>query len=121
MKKVILYIVCFSFILLTPVASFGVGTLGDASGNLNTVAGGAGVDTSQSVGTIVGQIIKVALTLVGLIFLVLTVYAGFMWMTARGEPDKVEKAKKIISSSLIGMFIVVTAYAITALVTGAFS
>lgn len=67
--------------------------------------------------TLVGSIINAALSMVGLIFLVLMVYAGFLWMTASGEESQVEKAQDIIKGSIIGIVVVVSAYAITAFVT----
>ena len=85
---------------------------------LGTVAGGAGVDTSRSIAGVSGQVISAALSLVGLAFLLLMVYAGFLWMTARGEEEQVTKAKKIISATLIGLVLILSAYAITVFVTG---
>ncbi len=61
----------------------------------------------------VGQIIGIALSLVGVIFLVLMVYGGFMWMTAGGESEKVKKAKTLITNAVIGLIIITAAYMIT--------
>lgn len=61
-------------------------------------------------------IIKPVLGLVGLIGLVFTVYAGFLWMTAAGDEKKVKKAKDILQSVIIGAVIMVAAYAVTNLV-----
>lgn len=91
--------------------------LKDAGKNLGTIADKSGV-SKQDVGTIAGTAINAALTLVGLIFLILMVYAGFLWMTARGEESQIEKAKGMITAAIIGLVIVLSAYAITALVTG---
>lgn len=64
----------------------------------------------------IGQIIKVMLSLVGVIFLGLTVYAGILWMTASGSEEKTEKATKILSACVIGLLITVSAYSITVFV-----
>ena len=56
--------------------------------------------------------------MVGLIFLILMIYAGYLWMTARGEEGPIETAKKIITSSIIGFVLVASAYAITVFVGG---
>ena len=48
-----------------------------------------------------------------MIFLLLTVYAGYLWLTARGEEEPIKKAQKIIIASVIGLVIVVSAYSIT--------
>ncbi len=95
--------------------------LKNSGGNLNKIGKAAGVNTEQDVGSMVGGIISAALSLVGVIFLALMVYAGFLWMTASGEADQITKAKNIIVSSLIGLGVVLSAYAITAFVTGSLS
>ena len=44
------------------------------------------------------------------------VYAGFLWMNARGDDSQIEKAQDIIRAAIIGMAITVGAYSITAFV-----
>ncbi len=61
----------------------------------------------------VGQIIKIVLGLLGIIFLGLTVYAGFLWMTAAGEEEKVTKAVGILRMAVIGLIIVLAATSLT--------
>jgi hypothetical protein len=62
-------------------------------------------------------VIKGILALVGTIFFVLTIYAGILWMTARGDDKKVEKSIDIIRSSIIGLAVTLAAYSITYFVT----
>jgi hypothetical protein len=68
---------------------------------------------ANTVEGIVGIVISAALGLLGVIFLILIVYGGYIWMMARGDESKVEKAKDTISRSIIGLIIVLAAYAIT--------
>jgi len=76
----------------------------------------------QSIGEWVGaKIITPALALVGVIFLVLMVYAGFLWMTAGGKADQVTKAKDLMIRAVIGVIIISAAYAITTFVFSALS
>lgn len=91
-----------------------------AGTQLNKVATKAGTQDQGDISTIAGTTINAALQLVGLIFMALTVYAGILWMTARGNEDQVQKAQKIITASLIGLIITISAYAITVFVTGRF-
>lgn len=63
------------------------------------------------------SIIQVALSLMGTVFFLLTVYAGFLWMTARGDDEKVNKAIKTIRGAVIGLAVVLSAYAVTGFVT----
>jgi len=62
---------------------------------------------------IAGNIVQAVLGLVGIIFFCLTVYAGFLWMTAGGEEEKVTKAKDLLRQAIIGLAVVLSAYAIT--------
>lgn len=67
----------------------------------------------QSMTDIIAVIIKTFLSLLGIIFTVLMLYGGYMWMTAQGDESKVEKAKSTIQSAVIGLIIVVSTYSIT--------
>ena len=112
--------VSFFSLITMPAIVAGQG-LKDAFGGtkspLNTVANQAGVKDVDSVGTVSGRIINTALTLVGLIFLLLMVYGGYLWMTARGDEGQVEKAQSIIRNAIIGIVLVIAAYAITYFIT----
>ena len=64
---------------------------------LDDVPTGAGL-SDQELPVIIGNILGVALGLLGIVFLVLMLYAGFMWMTAGGNDDKVGEGRKWIIS-----------------------
>ncbi len=87
--------------------------------NLGKVTKSSGL--SFSLESTIGTVIKGALSLVGTIFLILTVYAGILWMTARGDDSQVEKSQNIIRASIIGLFITLSAYAITYYITNRLS
>jgi Zn-dependent protease with chaperone function len=63
------------------------------------------------------RIINVILGLLGTVATVLMVYAGFSWMTAAGNDDKIETAKKTIFAAVLGLIIIMMSYAITRFVT----
>lgn len=109
------------FSAITPLSVFAQGNLNQADDNLQNVQKGIGGNVPSDISVVVGNIIKTVLSLVGIIFLILTVYAGYLWMTARGEDEQVSKAKEIIKSSITGLFVVVSAYAITVFITARFS
>lgn len=118
MKKAKSFLIgLFIFALCAPALSLAQGNLDDALGHLGKTGEKAGVEQDSDLSSIVGTIINAALSLVGIIFLVLMVYAGYMWMTAAGDEEKTGKAKKIITASIIGVILVVGAYAITVFVT----
>ncbi len=73
---------------------------------------GAGYSTLP-IEQLIGQLIQVVLGIVGVLFLVLTVYAGVLWMTAGGTSKNVETAKGILRNSVIGLVIIIAAYALT--------
>ena len=54
---------------------------------------------------------------VGLIAAGYIVYAGIMYVTAYGDPNKIQKAKQGLTFSIIGLIVVLLAAAITAFVT----
>ncbi len=62
---------------------------------------------------IIGVVIGVILSLLGVVFLILIIYGGILWMTAAGNEDQIAKSKKVIRNSIIGLIIVVGAYAVT--------
>lgn len=72
--------------------------------------------TAQDPRIIIGRIIQGALGLLGIIAICLILYAGFLWMTAAGEAEKVEKAKRILAQAAIGLFIISSSFAITSFI-----
>ncbi len=62
---------------------------------------------------IIGKIVGAALAFIGILFFILMIYGGFLWMTARGNEQQVEKAKELIIAATIGLIIILAAYAIT--------
>ena len=88
---------------------------------LKSTAGEAGLGTQTDIATIVGKIIKVVFSLVGIILVVLMIAGGFMWMTSAGNAEKVDKAKKLMSSVLIGLIIIILAYSISYFIIGKLS
>lgn len=62
---------------------------------------------------IVGQAISIVLGFLGVILLGLLIYGGFVWMTARGEEEQVQKAQQIITRAIVGIVIIMAAYAVS--------
>ena len=63
---------------------------------------------------VIGQVIKFLLSFLGIFFLGLIIYGGFLWMTDRGNQDQVKKAQSVLRNAVIGLIIVLAAYGITA-------
>jgi len=84
---------------------------------------GAGFNTSASSGDnvplIIGGIIKIILSFLGIIFFIFVLYGGFLWMTAGGKEDQVTKAIDMVKNASIGLIIIVVAYALSAFIMDA--
>ena len=84
----------------------------------NTSARPAIAQSATDISTSVGTIIGAGLAFIGVLFFILMIYGGFLWMTAQGNEQQVEKAKNLIIAAIIGLVIVMSAYAITAYIGG---
>lgn len=71
------------------------------------------VPGSTGLADIIQIVISAFLGLLGIIFIVLIIYAGYNWMTAGGEEEKVSKAKDTLTRAVIGLIIIIAAYSIT--------
>jgi len=90
-----------------------------SSSGLSTTGKGAGYNIEGATQTpeyFISQIIQIVLSFLGVLFLGLMIYAGFMWITAAGNGQKADKAKEIVIESAIGLIIVIVAYAITSFI-----
>lgn len=74
---------------------------------------GYGAANETTLAETIGYVIKVILSVTGIIFTALMVYAGFLWMTAKGDESKVEKAQETIKAAIIGLVITLGAYSVT--------
>lgn len=84
--------------------------------NLNAVGAQSGIAGGSDLTTIIGRIIYVALSFVGIILLGLLIYAGYLWMTSGGDAAKIEQAKSYIKNAVIGLVIIVSSFAITSFI-----
>lgn len=115
MKNIILFlfvIISFCFFGLevsasTFAADSGLGETGWEAGYMEANL------ADDTLPQIIGNVIRTILLFIGVFFLILTIYAGFIWMFSRGNSDQVEKAKKILQNAFIGLIVVLLAYAIT--------
>ena len=68
--------------------------------------------TSKSPIDIAVSIINWFLGILALIALGVIIYGGILWMTSGGNPEKIDKAKKTLTRGLIGLLIILAAWAI---------
>lgn len=103
----------------------------DGSGQdpLDAVAGNAGYDVRAGgktgafdfISPVLSRIIQTAVSLLGVIFILLIIYGGYLWMSDQGNEEQVTKAKKIITAAVLGLIIVVSSYAISIFIVNAFA
>ena len=82
---------------------------------LEQVAAGAGMRKVDPL-ILVANIGRLVLSFLGLILVIMIIYAGILWGTSGGNEEKIMKAKKIIVSGIIGLLIVVFAFSIVSFV-----
>jgi len=105
MKKFLTIVFTLSLLVLPLCTVFAL----DAANDLPT-----GIDVgTQDLKTSIGQIVNIVLSIMGLIFFILFVVAGFKWMTAAGNEDAIESAKSIMTAAVIGLIITLLAWAIS--------
>lgn len=88
--------------------------LGEVQGELN-LPGDSTLDETALRDVIV-RIVKILLGFLGLIAVIIIIYAGFIWMTAAGNEEKVSTARATLTAGLIGLIIIIAAYALTSFV-----
>ncbi len=67
---------------------------------------------SRDIRIIIADLVNIVLGLLGVFFVVLLVIAGYRYLTAQGNPDSAKKALGTITSAVIGLAIVLSAYVI---------
>ena len=87
--------------------------------NVKSLGLSYGADTglgSTDIRTTTAKIIRVAMSLLGIVAVVIVLIGGFKWMTAGGNDEQVGEAKKWIFSGIIGLAIILSAYALASFV-----
>lgn len=84
-----------------------------AGADVKAIGGFAGVSNVEDPRQIIGNVINIALGFLGIVLLAYLLYAGFLWMTAGGSSEKVDQAKGMIKNAIIGLVIIVAAFAIS--------
>jgi heme/copper-type cytochrome/quinol oxidase subunit 2 len=110
MKKI--FFAAFTTVLCLPLTAlaldYGLGTAADGT-NLTPV----------SAEVLAANVIRIILGFVGIIFLLLVIYAGFLWMVGGrdGNEEAISKAKSLLTNATIGLLVIVAAYSITYYIT----
>ena len=107
-------VLCLPFLVFAQAVKSDTGildrvkTVGDSGGFSST--------SEESLARNLGLLVRTIMSFLGIIFIILTIVAGFKWMTASGNEKQVEDAKKNITNAVIGLVITISSYAIWRLV-----
>jgi len=94
------------------VAILAVPAVAAAQVNVDPTIGGTfGLGSADLQSTVI-NIVQWLLGFLGLIAVIIILYGGFVWMTAGGNEERIAKAKKIITAAVVGLIIVLLAWAI---------
>lgn len=119
-------LIFFLIFSLTPIFVEGSFSFIDNTG-LKTTADKTGhtkqklFNSPESLETGAGAIVMMVLSLLGVIFMVLIIFGGVLWMTAGGNEQRVDKAKTTITRAVIGLAVVLLAYAMSIFIVSIFA
>jgi hypothetical protein len=82
------------------------------NGGLDTLQGNVKLGSDINIIDTIARIINFVLGFLGIIALVIILIAGFQWMTAAGNEEKITTAKKMLGAAVIGLVIILASFAI---------
>lgn len=116
---VIFCLLAVSFLLFEPVLAQtdGAGSGSSIYGNIQKAVEGTPASQQTNALSIVGGIVNVILSMVGVALVLTIIYAGILWgFLSNGDSAKINKAKQIITNAVIGLLLVFASYAIASFV-----
>ncbi|KKQ40374.1 MAG: hypothetical protein US58_C0021G0006 [Candidatus Magasanikbacteria bacterium GW2011_GWA2_37_8] len=115
MLKKIVYFFLFVSLLIVPLSLVLAAGGNYGADEAMQATGGALKSTVAGVSSpieLIGKVIAIGLSFLGIIFFGLIFYAGFTWMIAMGNSEKISKAKDILEAAAVGLVLVLAAYGI---------
>lgn len=116
LKKIKIKLIFINLIAIFLIPTLAWAGESDIKDLLNQAAGpqGAGFDISPELaqtglGTVVGTVAQMFISIFGIIFICYIIYGGYLWMTAGGNEEKITRAKKLIRDGIIGLIIIFSA------------
>ncbi|MFA6099123.1 MAG: pilin [Patescibacteria group bacterium] len=104
MKKIVFGLLTLSLLVVPMIASAQATVNKDLGTTFN-------LGTADLESTVI-KIVQWVLGFLGLVAVVMILIGGFQWMTAGGNEEKVASAKKVISAAVIGLIVILLAWAI---------
>ena len=110
--KFISHLSALIFVLILPVLAFASNPALERLNRVGAMSGFEEVSEENGLPAIMGMLVSAFLSILGIIFIILFIYSGYMWMTAAGDEGKVTKAKDTMRRAVIGLLITVGSYAL---------
>lgn len=110
-KIIILGLVCLGLVFVANVA-LAQSTIDAGFGYIQNNIGMG----TQDVRITIANIIRVMMGLLGLAAVIIIIYGAVMYMTSAGELEKIKTAKKLLTGAVIGLVIVLSAFAIASFI-----
>ena len=106
--------ILLSILIFVPTVSFAQNKLDLKSSDqiLGQIAEPTGL-SQEDLSSQSGVLIQRVLGIMGILFFGLAVYAGIIWMLARGNETEAERAQNTLIGAVIGLVVVVSAYSVT--------
>jgi hypothetical protein len=103
--------------LFMPAYAFAQGTTTQPAGvDVRIGTPTQGVNPAVSVGVLLSSALTIVFVIAALAVLFMLIFGAFQWITSGGEKEAIDKARKRITSALIGLAILALAFFITRVV-----
>jgi len=107
-KKIFLIFIFFFIFLLVSFPVFAVTVDCNSTTGVCNPTGGS--ESVVSVEYLIGKVGRPVLGLLGIISLLIFIYAGFIWMTAKGNIEKIKKSRHMMAWAVLGLMVIFFAY-----------
>lgn len=114
MNKRLIIISLSSVILLTvalPAIATGTIYFNPLGGSTYGTFSSTGLGTTNPT-VVAAQLVNVFLRVLGLLCLLLMLYAGWRWVWARGNTEEIAQSKEILRGTIIGLIVILGSYGI---------
>ncbi len=100
-----------SLLLFMPMMAFAQ-TADDPFGS-NVLANEGTALGTKSLPDTIASILNIILGFLGILSTAIILLGGFKWMTSQGNEENVKKARELIGAGIVGLVIILSAYAIS--------
>lgn len=83
----------------------------------NPFDNGDGIAGKGTVGELAAEIISILLYIAGIVAVIMVIYGGYVYMTARGSEDQAKSGRKTLVNALIGLVIVIVSFGVVQALT----